>query len=181
MSRHWDIKLDKYEIDVLAFRELKYFCMQYPRAYIGCHETILSSEQYCSRHAEIYKCYQAARQSHYDKTVRLVRDAALHAFYLSQEWHATKSFINQKFKGLCAWSYLVDHAIVAADAVHHIEPIREAWNKRLELSNLIPLSHTVHMKVEAAYRSSEKKKAQAQSQLFELLRRWEKEFSPPQG
>ena len=29
MSRHWDVKLDEYEISKYAFRELRNFCLQY--------------------------------------------------------------------------------------------------------------------------------------------------------
>lgn len=29
MSRRWDVRLDEYEISAYAYRELKYFCLQY--------------------------------------------------------------------------------------------------------------------------------------------------------
>lgn len=150
-------------------------------SYVGCTSAVPFGQQFCRRHAEANKRYQAVRQANYDKTVRLVRDADLHAFYLSPEWDVTKQVVRDKFKGLCAWSYLIDGVIVAGDEAHHIMPIRTAWELRLSLSNLIFLSHAVHMKVEASYRKNEKMKTQVQNQLFDLLKRWENEFACPQG
>ena len=146
-------------------------------AYVGCTTAVPFGQQFCKRHAEADRRYQADRHAHYDKTVRLARDADLHEFYLSPEWNAIKPVVKDKFKGLCVWSYYIDGVIVEANEVHHIKPIRTDWGSRLDVSNLILLSHAVHMKIEAAYRLNEKTKLQAQKQLFELRKKWETEFA----
>lgn len=150
-------------------------------AHVGCNAAVPLGRRVCPKHETADRQYQSARQAHYDKTVRLVRDADLHEFYLSSAWNATVPAVRDKFKGLCVWSYFIDGVIVEGDEVHHIKPIRTDWALRLDISNLILLSHSVHMKIEAAYRLNEKAKIQAQKQLLELLERWKKEFACPQG
>jgi hypothetical protein len=150
-------------------------------AHVGCAIAVPFDQRFCQKHADDNKRYQAERQARYDKTVRLVRDADIHAFYLTPEWNTTKQVVRDKFKGLCVWSYFVDGMIIKGEEPHHIKPIRTEWELRLALPNLIYLSHAVHMKVEAAYRKSEKIKKQVQDQLFDLMKRWENEFACPKG
>ena len=71
--------------------------------------------------------------------------------------------------------------IISAEEVHHIVSLRDDWDKRLDVSNLIPLSHVVHMRVEAAYRCGRGSKSRMQAELFELLRKWNEEFGRARG
>lgn len=143
---------------------LKHIC-NYP----GCSRLANIGTPYCPVH------HSCSRQREYDRTVRLTRDAKYHAFYVSPEWEQMKRFIHSRYKGLCLWSYYHNTMVQAAE-VHHIEPLREAWEKRLLVSNLIPLSHEVHMWVESEYRKGNK--TAVQRELFALLERWTREFGP---
>lgn len=143
---------------------LKHIC-NYP----GCNNLVDIGQPYCKIHAE----YKSNRQQEYDRSVRLTRDAKYHGFYVSPEWEQMKRYINSKYKGLCVWSYY-HGSIEPAAEIHHIEPLRTAWDKRLNVDNLIPLTHTAHMMVEAKYR---KGNVAAKQELFELLEQWKREFS----
>lgn len=143
---------------------LKHIC-HYP----GCSRLVDTSQSYCDKHTGC----RSDRQREYDRSVRLKRDAQLHRFYDSPEWEYTTRFVNSRFKGLCLWSYY-HGSIEPVDAVHHIMPLRQAWERRLDVSNLIPLTHANHMMVEAEYRRGNAEKMQRE--LFSLLERWEKEF-----
>lgn len=124
--------------------------------------------QYAERQAHRGK----VRQAEYNHAVRYTRDKKLHDFYNSSEWlHLKQSLIN-KYHGLCVYSYIVEHKVIKANEYHHIEPIREAWDKRLDADNIIPLSATVHHGVVAQMYKEDKVKAQ--SYLRELLRQWDK-------
>jgi len=60
--------------------------------------------------------------------------------------------------------------------VHHIVEIKEDWNKKLLISNLIYLTNSNHMYVHSMYNKSDKDKTKIQELLIELLDRFNKEF-----
>ena len=59
--------------------------------------------------------------------------------------------------------------------MHHIIPLKDEWERRLDVDNLIPLTHRVHMQIEKEYREGEK--ARVQALLFDLKRRYESAVS----
>jgi len=131
----------------------------------GCHEIIPITQPYCDTHE--------SRHKQYDQSVRLTTDGKLHEFYLSGEWDQIKPIINNKYHGLCLWSYY-HGMIVPYKAIHHIKPLRTSWSERLNIGNLIPLTQDAHAMVEAEYKHGNMIKMQ--KELFELKDRWEKEF-----
>lgn len=82
-----------------------------------------------------------------------------------------KAFILNKYHGLCVYSYLIEHKIVPADAIHHIVEIKENWDLRLKEQNLIPLSNSVHSKISRLYLTDKKA---TQTMLYGLLEQWAK-------
>lgn len=138
---------------------LKHIC-----PHLGCHEIIPITQPYCDAHV--------SRHKQYDQSVRLTTDAKYHAFYVSSEWEQIKAMINNKYHGLCLWSYY-QGIIVPYKAIHHIISLREEWNKRIDIDNLIPLTQDAHAMVEAEYKHN---KFKMQKELFELKERWDKEF-----
>jgi 5-methylcytosine-specific restriction endonuclease McrA len=151
---------------------IKKFC-----PYLGCKEVIDINKQYCDKHQPLYEAKKAEsirqRNIKYDKTVRLVRDKQYHDFYLSNEWEQLKVFINRKYKGLCLYSYLIDKQIVQADIIHHIVEIKEDWELRLSIANLIPLSNRVHNRIHLMYKDN---REEAQAFLRRLLNQWKAEI-----
>lgn len=139
----------------------------------GCRKLIPVNQKYCEKHAVIAEQKESQRQKRYDSSVRLTRDKQYHEFYLSSGWKLTKQKINSHYHGMCLWAW-AQGRIEHADEVHHIVPLKDDWDRRYELSNLIPIAHSVHMKVEAAYRSGHKE--EMQKILFEILKKWETEY-----
>lgn len=90
-------------------------------------------------------------------------------FYTSKEWLQLKEHLKVKYKGLCLWSYFIDNKIVMADVNHHIEPVKESWNKRLDIYNVIPLSNRMHQIIHKKYETDKEK---TQQELRELLFKW---------
>lgn len=133
--------------------------------HVGCHEVIPITQPYCDKHV--------SRHKQYDQSVRLTIDAKYHAFYVSGEWESIKPVIDNKYHGICLWSYYHDD-IEPYKAIHHIHPLREAWEERLSIDNLIPLTQDAHAMVEVEYKHGNK--ARMQKELFELKKRWDKEF-----
>lgn len=53
-----------------------------------------------------------------------------------------------------------------ADTVHHIIPLRDDWNRRNDIENLMSLNHDTHSTIESLYR---KDKELTQKILKEML------------
>lgn len=65
--------------------------------------------------------------------------------------------------------------IEAGSTVHHIIPLKDNYDKRADICNLIYLTEENHRAVHALYDESEEKKVQVQQELFDMIERW-KEF-----
>jgi 5-methylcytosine-specific restriction protein A len=140
----------------------------------GCKAIIPISQRYCNAHTPAAGEQEAQRQKHYDKRIRLTRDKQYHAFYKSGEWERMKEYIHDRYHGLCVYSLIENNKIAQADAVHHIEPLRDAWDKRLTTGNLIPLANSIHGMIESEYAHGDKRGMQ--ELLRELLERWSAEY-----
>ena len=81
--------------------------------------------------------YKAKRISQSEKTARENK------FYSSQAWQTMRLSVLIKSRYKC---YVAEQLgeIEVASSVHHIEFIGEAWEKRLNVNNLIPISVHYH-------------------------------------
>lgn len=131
----------------------------------GCKEIIPIEQSYCNIHIN--------RHKQYDKSVRYTTDKKYHKFYNSAEWRTIQSVVTYKYNSICLWSYFIENKIIPSDEVHHIESLRDNWDRRLDIDNLIPLSHAAHMLIEGEYRKGNKQKVQAV--LFKLKKRYEEQ------
>lgn len=80
-----------------------------------------------------------------------------------------QQYIIAKYDGFDVYAYLIKHEIVPASVVHHIQPLRETRDLRLDEDNLIPLSAESHGEIEAMYKT---KKRETQALLKRLLDEW---------
>ena len=81
--------------------------------------------------------YKAKRINQNEKTARENK------FYSSQAWQTIRLSVLVKARYKC---YVAEKLgeIAVASSVHHIEFIGEAWEKRLDIDNLIPISAHYH-------------------------------------
>lgn len=107
---------------------------------------------------------------HYDKHLRNKKSKS---FYNSKEWLDIRAILLKRYFNLDLYDYYVNRKITKANTVHHIEELNEAWEKRLDINNLFPLTSNNHNKIDALYNSDKKA---AQNMLRELKQRFEIEF-----
>lgn len=108
------------------------------------------------------------RHAEYD---RFSRDKRSAAFYHSQEWIRLSERVRIDY-GCDVYEYMTTGRIVRPDAVHHIIPLKDDWSRRLDRSNLIPLSAGNHDMIEHEYK---KNKIETQKKLFEMLENFNRE------
>jgi len=120
-----------------------------------CGEIVNYTEKYCKKCSK--KVEQKNKES-YKEYKRNRKDKKEQAFYISKEWIRVRDKVKDKYKGLCLYSYYILGEIKFVDYVHHIVELKEDWDKRLNIDNLIPCCDSVHKIIHNAYNKSNKHK-----------------------
>jgi len=107
-----------------------------------------------------------SRHMQYNRTRRNSKAAA---FYVSGEWRPVRANTLRLYDGLDIYAYYIQHRIATADMVHHIIELDEDWSRRIDMTNLLPLSNQNHGIISALYEKDEATKRQTQQLLFGLI------------
>ena len=109
-----------------------------------CGRKVLVGQK-CSCEREYKKQYA----KHYDKNVRNNSDNVKYTkFYNSTSWRKKSKHIQAKYNNLCLVCLLREKKISYSDMVHHIETLKDSWEKRIDDNNLIPLCHECHNEID---------------------------------
>lgn len=111
----------------------------------------------------------AKKESRHVEYNRTRRDKNAAAFYMSTPWKRTRRAVMDDFDNIDPVALYIFNEILPTQEVHHIEELDEAWNKRFDRTNLIPLHHNTHTRITYLYKHSEATKKQVQAALKKLL------------
>ncbi len=75
--------------------------------------------------------------------------SAQNAFRSTKAWQRKRAWIRARDMNLCRWCLHEGKIEYNNLSVHHIEPLEEAWEERLEDENLITLCSNCHELAEA--------------------------------
>lgn len=115
------------------------------------------------------KEYKKRKDKDYDKNRR---DKGRDCFYHSRLWKMARGECIRRHTGIDIYLYYGEGKIVPAEMVHHIETAEEAWDKRMNQSNLIPLAAQTHAKIHKWMR--EGKEREVKEMLKGFLVKWER-------
>lgn len=104
------------------------------------------------------------RHKEYDK---FSRDKRSKTFYDSKEWEQARRDTLELDGYIDVYVFVKTGKMIVANEVHHINPLRDVWEKRCDTNNLISLSHESHSEIEQMYR---KNKEETQKMLSEMIR-----------
>lgn len=90
------------------------------------------------------------------------RDKRIAAFRRSAEWIRMRQQILARDEGIDQYLRYTTGELRAGFSVHHIIPISENWELRLEPSNLITLSDDTHGLIEYRYRTKQRERLQSE-------------------
>ncbi len=65
--------------------------------------------------------------------------------------------------------FMTEGIVIAADTVHHIVPLKDDWNKRIDIDNMMSLSSDTHSTIEQMYK---KNKSEMIRKLQEMLKEY---------
>ena len=124
----------------------------------------------CGKRLEIGKICACHRKRHkeYDKHYRDKRSTQ---YYHSKEWERIREEALQADDGIDVYMYMTKGEILVADTVHHILPLKDNWDKRNDIENLMSLHHDTHSLIEQMYT---KDKEKIQVELKEMLLEYRK-------
>lgn len=112
---------------------------------------------------------EANKKSRHVEYNRTRRSKVSQAFYISATWKRRRKQVINNYNGIDILAYYVFEEVLPANEVHHIEELEEAWAKRFDDDNLIPLNHDTHTFITRLYMHSEAEKRQVQNALKLLV------------
>ncbi|WP_394899045.1 hypothetical protein [Clostridium paraputrificum] len=142
-------------------------------SYSGCNVLVDYGTKYCYKHRtkdkERYKDYRRSR-------LRDEEEKARQEFYNSVEWKNIRDLAIKKCFGIDIVEYYKTGQIIMGYTVHHIVELKDDWNKRLDINNLIYLSQENHLRIHKLMERSKEDKDKVIEMLLELKARFEQEF-----
>ncbi len=96
------------------------------------------------------------------------RDSEVYRFYESTEWSKAREVVKTRDAYMCQLC-LLDGIGKEAQLVHHIEELKESWERRLDPANLISLCDSCHKKVHSWYSKSGNSKAYMKAKLSAMI------------
>lgn len=109
----------------------------------GCRELVALYETYCPSH-------KAYSDKQYNKQVRHNKVNKPRAvFYASKEWRSMRHQVLVSQHYLCQ-SCKRKGIVKQGNIVHHIIPLEDDWNKRLDKDNLEVICQTCHNKEDSS-------------------------------
>lgn len=102
------------------------------------------------------------------------RDTIRNQFYSGRDWQRTRSIVKARDHNIDVWEFIKSGQIVQYTGdkelvVHHIEPLFENWEARMDFNNLVTLSVRSHIEVERLYNLSAKTKTKTQALLTKAV------------
>ena len=120
---------------------------------------------------ECVRKYEKQRYKTYDMNQR---DKKSRAFYTGREWQKKREEILSIDEYIDVYLFMTEGAIIAADTVHHIIPLKDDWQQRFADENLMSLNHDTHSMIEQKYKAN---KLEIEQILMKML----KEYRRQQG
>ena len=118
----------------------------------GCHELTREVNGYCKEHQAL--AFKRVNITKFDK------------FYMCNAWKVKRDKIKKLYKSTCVICLLTKDDPKECQCIHHIEELSQAWEKRLDTNNLIPLCRECHDEVHRRYKTKEKKEVQKKLKEF---------------
>lgn len=136
-----------------------------------CNKKIPYNKKYCDSCLSEKEKQKAADIKQYDKHIRRGKhNKKYDDFYHSKEWQHARELAWVRCNGIDLYDYHINKLITPGVICHHIIPIKDDWERRSDVNNLIYLSSENHNIIENAYERSLESKRAMQELLFLCLK-----------
>ena len=110
-------------------------------------------------------CYKQ-RHKEYD---RHSRNQKSKQYYDSKDWETARAAALKADGGIDVYLYMTEGEMVLADTVHRIEPLKDNWEQRNNVNNLMSLHHDTHSLIEKKYKQNKEK---IKKELLKMLQEY---------
>lgn len=146
-------------------------------SYRGCSKVINQDTRFCEYHQAKYMIKQKERYKDYQRRrLEDYNEVRAQGFYQSNDWSGLKEAVKASFFHIDIFEYYLTGKIVEGETVHHIIEVKEDWNSRFSIDNLIYVTQRNHLLIHSKYNKSKKDKEKAQKILLGLVEQFQKEF-----
>ena len=147
-------------------------------SHYSCRKVIAEDSRFCEYHQAKYMARQKERYKDYQRRrLEDYNEAKAQGFYHSTDWDRIKEAVKAGLYHIDIFEYYLTGKIVEGETVHHIIEVKEDWDSRLDVNNLIYLTNKNHSKIHSKYNAGLDSKKRIQKILFGLLERFNKEFA----
>ena len=98
-------------------------------------------------------------------------------FYKGKLWKKTKEIAIKKYAGIDIYSFFIENYLEYGFTLQHIIPLKECWEKRADLNNLIFLTESNHRKIHKIMEKGGNEREKMIQTLLDLVKKYEKEIS----
>ena len=113
----------------------------------------------------------------YQEEDKYTKDDKYKLFYKSRSWNRARDIAIDFYGGLDIYSLYVLGRMEYGQTVHHIIPLKECWERRTDVSNLIYLTESNHQIIHNIMIQGETQKQEVISLLLSLVERYRQEMS----
>lgn len=146
---------------------------------------IAKTDKYCEKCSDIVSQNDRDRYRQYNRN-RIENDREYVKFYNSSQWIKLRDSVRARYFNLCIpcmYRAMVLNILPiyrgedtgCCEYIHHIIPVKDCWEDRLDSDNLICVCSSCHKYIHNTYDSSEEDKIKIQNEL-RLMMDWFENF-----
>lgn len=151
-------------------------------------EIVQYPQRYCEKCGAIVEAQEKARLKALEKNgayrkasnkrrAMKNRDDKEQVFYASLSWRQLRKYVLSKCKGICVYCLLEKNEFNEGKDIHHIETLKDNWDRRLDSDNLICLCRDCHLYIHDIYSRDETAKKNLQEKLQEFMKEFKSRYN----
>ena len=134
-------------------------------AHPTCNRLVSYGCKYCESHKNTDK--EKMRENKANRT-----DTKEQSFYTSSKWLDLRQVAIHDCYGIDIFKFYTENIIESVEVCHHIIEVKEDWNKRLDINNIICLTEESHQKIHHLYNKSKQDKEYCRQMLIRMKERF---------
>lgn len=149
--------------------------VQYPQKYCTkCGAIVEAQKKQSLKALEENEAYRKASNK---RRAMKNRDNKEQAFYSSLSWRQLRKYVLSKCKGICVYCLLEKNEFNEGKDIHHIETLKDNWDKRLDADNLVCLCRECHLYTHDIYSRDETAKKNLQEKLQGFMKEFKSRYN----
>ena len=122
------------------------------------------------------KCIDKHNKIRHKEYKKYRTDNKEQVFYNSKDWIRIRDYVRIHYNSIDVYVLYKTGRVECGDIVHHVVEIKDNWDKRLDVNNLIYVSSSTHQYIHCKYSQGKKEKEKMQNELIEAIKWYNGKF-----